>query len=186
MNSFIKSRFTLIFEIFLVFFKIGATTLGGGYVMFPIMQLEVVNKKKWITNKELIDFYAMGQSLPGLIGPNTAFFSGFRICGISGGIVAVLGVIIPSIMTISFIAFFMIKFNDYQIVKKIFLGVKAGVLAMVFNAVFNMWKNAVVDWITFIICIVSSIIVIFTDISPFFIIILSMIPGFFMRKDRDV
>ena len=154
--------------------------------MFPIMQLEVVEKKKWLSNKELIDFYAMGQSLPGLIGPNTAFFSGYRINGVFGGIIAAFGIVLPSIIIISLIAFFMIEFNNYPAVQKVFYGIKAGVLAMVFNAVFNMWKNAVVDWLTLFICIVSAILILFTDISPFFIIFAGTIPGFFMRKNNDI
>ena len=91
-------------ELFYSFAKIGAFTFGGGYAMLPLIQREVVEKKHWATEEEIMDYYAVGQCTPGIIAVNTATFIGYYKKGIIGGIFATLGVIFPSIVIILLIA----------------------------------------------------------------------------------
>ena len=87
-----------------VYLKIGIFGFGGGYAMLPILQREVVEKKGWATDEELTDYYAVGQCTPGIIAVNTATFIGYKYKGISGGIIATLGVVFPSVVIITLIA----------------------------------------------------------------------------------
>ena len=99
-------------ELFLTFAKIGAFTFGGGYAMLPMLQKEVVDKKHWATDEEIMDYYAVGQCTPGVIFVNTATFIGYYQKGIIGGIIATLGVVFPSIVIISLIASILQNFAD--------------------------------------------------------------------------
>ena len=101
-------------DLFLTFARVGVCTFGGGYAMLPVLQREVVEKKSWATEDELLDYYAVGQCTPGVIAVNTATFVGFRHKGNLGGIVATLGVVFPSILIIGLIAAFcgsLLKFS---------------------------------------------------------------------------
>ena len=89
-----------LFDLFWTFCKIGALTFGGGYAMLPLIQREIVENKKWSTEKEILDYYAVGQCTPGVIAVNTATFIGYKLKGIIGGIIATLGVVFPSLIII--------------------------------------------------------------------------------------
>lgn len=104
-------------DLFLTFARIGGLTFGGGYAMLPILQREVVEKKKWTTEEELMDYYAIGQCTPGVIAVNTATFVGQGLAGPIGGIVATLGVVFPSLIIITVIAAFIQNFAHLAIVQ---------------------------------------------------------------------
>ena len=107
-------------DLFFTFARIGGLTFGGGYAMLPILQREVVEKRKWVTNEEIMDYYAIGQCTPGIIAVNTATFIGQKCAGNIGGIVATLGVVFPSLIIITLIAAFLQNFADLAIVKNAF------------------------------------------------------------------
>ena len=92
-----------LWELFSTWFKMGAFTFGGGYAMLPMIQREVIEKHHWVTEDDIMDYYAIGQVTPGIIAVNTATFVGYDVAGIIGGIVATLGVITPSLIIISII-----------------------------------------------------------------------------------
>ena len=98
-------------DLFLTFARIGGLTFGGGYAMLPILQREVVEKRGWASNEELMDYYAIGQCTPGVIAVNTATFIGLKNRGVLGGIVATLGVVFPSLLIITVIAAFISNFE---------------------------------------------------------------------------
>ena len=141
----------LLLDLFLTFAKMGAMTFGGGYAMLPILQREVVEKKKWATEDQLADYYAVGQCTPGIIAVNTATFVGASQAGIPGGIVATLGVVFPSILIILAIAAFLSGFMQLEAVAHAFNGVRAGVVALILVSIIKLFKGAVKDWPTRII-----------------------------------
>lgn len=141
----------LLLDLFLTFAKMGAMTFGGGYAMLPILQREVVEKKKWATEDQLADYYAVGQCTPGIIAVNTATFVGTSQAGIPGGIVATLGVVFPSILIILAIAAFLSGFMHLEAVAHAFNGVRAGVVALILVSIIKLFKGAVKDWPTRII-----------------------------------
>ena len=102
-------------ELFIVLFKIGAITFGGGLAMLPILERELVNKKQWLTKERLLDYFAIGQVTPGIVAVNAATFLGYSRCGILGGIVATTAVVTPSIIVISVIARFLAGFSDIPV-----------------------------------------------------------------------
>ncbi|GFR35970.1 hypothetical protein TCEA9_17820 [Thermobrachium celere] len=109
----------MLFELFMSFAKIGAFTLGGGYAMVPLIQEEVVEKKKWIDREEFLDILAVSQSTPGALAINMSVYIGYRLRGVLGSIFAALGCVLPSFLSIIFIAAFLTNFLDYKYVKKI-------------------------------------------------------------------
>ena len=106
-----KSRVSLL-ELFLTFAKVGVMTFGGGYAMLPILDRELIEKRGWATNEELMDYYAVGQCTPGVIAVNTATFLGNKLAGPVGGIIASLGVVFPSVVIITLIAGILTSFAD--------------------------------------------------------------------------
>ena len=160
-----------LFKLFTIFAKIGATTFGGGYAMLPILQREIVDKYKLATEKELLDYYAIGQCTPGVIAVNTATFIGHKINGIKGAIVATLGVVTPSVIIIMILAGIINQFSNYEIVQKAFVGIRICVAALIINAVINLWKNSIVDKYTLAVFGIVLLLALFTSISPIYLMI---------------
>ena len=114
-------------ELLISFVKIGFLTIGGGYVMLPMMQSELIDKKHWITEEELLDYYAVGQSTPGIIAVNVATFVGYKKAGVTGGIVATLGIISPSLIIITALAGVIQSIDQYPNVQKAMSGINVAV-----------------------------------------------------------
>ncbi len=169
-------------DLFLTFARIGGLTFGGGYAMLPILQKEVVEKRGWATEEELMDYYAIGQCTPGIIAVNTATFVGQRTGGVIGGIVATLGVVFPSLIIISVIAAFIQNFADLAIVQNAFAGIRVCVCVLIFNAVLKLWKNSVVDKITLVIFLAVMLGSILTDLSPILFVLMAGVAGIFLSK----
>ena len=135
-------------NLFLTFARIGVCTFGGGYAMLPILQRELVENKKWATEGELADYYAVGQCTPGIIAVNTATFVGRSQAGVAGGVFATLGLVFPSIAIIMAIAAFLQNFMHLSWVAHAFNGVRAGVVALIASSVLKLLKTSVIDWPT--------------------------------------
>jgi len=170
-----------LWDLFKIFFRVGAFTFGGGYSMLPILQKEVVENKKWCSYEEIIDYYAIGQSTPGIIAVNTAIFIGYKLKGVIGGIIAALGIVFPSLIIITIIAEFFGRIQDNEIVNSAFGGIRAAVPALILSAVLKMWGKSVVDKFTIIIFIVAFILAAFTGISPILIVAVSAIIGIIIK-----
>ena len=164
-------------ELFLAFARIGGLTFGGGYAMLPMLQREAVEKKGWVTEEELMDYYAVGQCIPGVIAVNTAVFIGTKAKGLAGAIAASLGVISPSIVIIVAIAAFIQSFSELPIVQNAFAGIRVGVCVLILSAVLKLFKKAIIDKFTFGLFAVVFALSIFTDISPILFVILAAIAG---------
>ena len=174
----------ILLDLFLTFARIGGLTFGGGYAMLPILQREVAENKKWTTEEELMDYYAIGQCTPGVIAVNVATFIGYKIAGIIGGIIATLGVITPSVIIITLIAAFLTNFADLPIVINAFNGVRVCVCVLILNAIIKLGKKSIVDKLTFTIFIAVSILSIVTSLSPIIYIIISGVIGALIYKFR--
>ncbi len=171
-------------ELFFTFAKIGVFTFGGGYAMLPMLQKEVVENKKWATQEELMDYYAIGQCTPGVIAVNTATFIGHKIKGVSGAIWATLGVIFPSIVIIGIIAAFLTAFQDIKIIQWAFGGIRAAVVALIANSVIKLGKKSIVDITAFAIFFIVTLLSFFTDLSPVIFVISAGICGLVINLFR--
>ncbi len=172
-------------NLFLIFARIGGFTFGGGYAMLPMLQKEVVEKKKWATNDELMDYYAIGQCTPGIIAVNTATFVGYKIKGIPGAVFATLGVISPSVFIVGCIAAFISNFQELEIVQHAFGGIRAAVVALILSAVIKLSKKSVVDIATAIIFVTVTLLSVFTDLSPVIFVVLSALCGLILKISKE-
>jgi len=166
-----KSQLKLLIEIFITFFKIGSFTFGGGYAMIPLIEKEVVENKKWVTPEEVVDVFAVAQSMPGAIAINSSTFIGYKISGKKGAIVATLGVILPSFLIITLIAIFFSKFQNAPAVEAVFSGIRPAIVGLISFAAVKVSKTSIVDWTGLILAILSSFSVVFFDVHAAFAIL---------------
>ncbi len=170
-----------LFDLFFTFAKVGVMTFGGGYAMLPILQREVAEKKKWATDEELMDYFAIGQCTPGVIAVNTATFIGQKLKGVVGGIVATLGVVFPSLVIISLLAGVIEAFSHLEWVQHAFGGVRICVCVLIINAVVKLFKKAVVDWKTLVIFILVTLGSVLTDLSPVIFVLAAAVIGIALK-----
>ncbi|WP_297232523.1 chromate transporter [uncultured Flavonifractor sp.] len=135
----------LYWKLFWIFARVGVCTFGGGYAMLPILQRELVEKRDWVQEEELTDYFAIGQCTPGVIAINTATFVGHKLVGGVGGVIATLGVVFPSIVIIMVIAAFLQNFAQLPAVIHAFNGVRACVCALILSSVLKLRKSTMVD-----------------------------------------
>lgn len=171
-------------KLFLTFFRMGAFTFGGGYAMLPIIQKEIVEKNKWATEDEVLDYYAIGQCTPGIIAVNTATFIGFKHKGIPGAIAATAGMVCPSLVIITLIATYFKHFQDFAIVRHAFGGIRVAVTALIANTVFKLLKTSVKDWLGILIFSVSFLSVAFLKVSPIVAVVISATLGIITKTVR--
>mgnify|MGYP000981831849 CR=1 FL=1 len=150
-------------ELFTSFFKIGTFTFGGGYAMVPLIQNEVIEKKKWINEDEMLDIIAIAESTPGPIAINSATFIGYKVAGFWGSVCATFGVVLPSLIIISIIALFFEDFLSIKIIDAAFKGIRAGVAVLILNAGLKMYKQLKKDLIAYILIALSLVISFFVD-----------------------
>lgn len=171
----------IVLDMFFTFAKVGVMTFGGGYAMLPILQREVVEKKHWATEEELMDYYAIGQCTPGVIAVNTATFIGQKNIGNLGGIFATLGVVFPSVVIISLLAGVIEAFSHILWVQHAFGGIRICVCVLIFNSVVKLYKKAVVDKATFLIFLVVTLGAFLTELSPVVFVIFAAVAGVILK-----
>jgi chromate transporter len=172
-------------ELFVVFFKIGLFTIGGGYAMLPMLRKEVVEKYNWATDEEMMDYFAIGQSTPGIIAINTATFIGYKKRGILGAIFATLGMVVPSWIIIISIAVFYNQFSSNAYVESAFTGIRIIVVALILNAVIKMGKSSVKNWYSLVIFSVAFVLVAFIHISAIYIILAAGVLGIIINSLKE-
>jgi chromate transporter len=133
----------ILLELFVVFFKLGAFTIGGGIAMLPLLQNTLINEKKWFTKEEFMDIVAVCQSLPGVVAINMATYVGFKKKGLMGSIVSTFGVVIPSFTMILIIAKFITSLGDNRVLMGAMAGLRAAALGMVAVAMIQLMPAAV-------------------------------------------
>ncbi len=158
-------------DLFLTYFRVGAVTFGGGYAMIPILEREVVKKKNWVTEEELLDYYAISQCTPGVIAVNAATFVGYKMKGVLGAVFATLGVITPSIIIITIIANMLSIFSNNKYVESAFKGISIAVCALVFTTVVGLIKKNVKNIFSVLVALFAFLAIGFLDISPIFVVL---------------
>ncbi|MBP3332095.1 MAG: chromate transporter [Tidjanibacter sp.] len=167
----------MVWQLFISFLKIGAFTFGGGYAMIPLIQNEVTNRRKWLTDDEFLSQLTIAQSLPGPISLNTSVFVGYKMRGLTGAITAMLGVVIPSFVTILAI---IILFYDYQhapMVQAAFKGMRPAVVALIATPVLKFMKG--MSWWKIASAIIAAIVVWRLGVSPVYFMLLGAAVGIY-------
>ncbi len=172
----------LLLDLFCAFFRIGLFTFGGGYAMLPLLQREIVEKKHWATEEELLDYFAVGQCTPGIIAVNTATFVGFKEKKLSGAVFATLGIVSPSLVIITVIAALLSNFAHIAAVQNAFAGIRVAVCVLILNSIVKLWKKSVVDKLTlgvFIAVFLGSVLL--SHVSPVVFIVAAAVLGIVVR-----
>ena len=177
-----KENVKQLWQLFVTFAIVGVTTFGGGYAMLPALQREVVDKRKWASDEEVMDWYAIGQCTPGVIAVNTATFVGQKQAGVIGGIFATLGVVFPSLVIITVIAAFIQNFAHLAAVQKAFAGIRVCVCVLILNAVVKLWKKSVVDWKTLVIFAAVFAGSVFLSVSPVVYVVIAALAGIVVKE----
>lgn len=164
-------------KLFFVFFRIGAFTFGGGLAMIPFIKREIVDNNGWIGEEDIVDIFAMVQSVPGVIAVNSAIFVGYRVAGMWGAVASAVGVVLPSFIVISAIALFFSSFKNIPVIAKAFEGINAGVVALIITALFQLIKPSIKDNYGWGIAAVVFIIMSLTDISAVYVLLVSAAAG---------
>ncbi|WP_300369970.1 chromate transporter [Brachyspira sp.] len=165
------------YTMFFSFFYIGLVTIGGGLAMLPIMEDEFVNKRKFLTKDEIIDIFALSQSIPGVIAINTSLLTGFKVAGIFGGIMAGIGVMMPSFIIILMIAPIFEKFQNTIYVNKAFLGIRGAIAGLILLSAFSMGKQVIKNKFTAVLFILSFISVVFLHLNVIYALLISALIG---------
>lgn len=174
-------------DLFITFFKIGICTFGGGYAMLPMIQREIVDKKKWCTEEEVLDYYAIGQCTPGVIAVNTATFVGHKYKGILGGIVATCGVVLPSLLIIIAIAACLSSFADYPAVQHALAGIRVAVAVLVLRTILTLFKKNIRTVFAGIVFLIALLLSLLLQVSSMYIVIGAIVLGilFGVTTGRD-
>ena len=158
-------------SLFWTFFKIGAFTFGGGYAMIPLIQKETVEIKGWITDDDILEIIAIAESTPGPIAINSATFVGYRTAGVLGAACATFGVVLPSFCIILAIASVLREFQEVKAVQYAFNGIRAGVLALLFKALWGMYKKSPKGWVSYVVMAGAFVMTAFLKVNVLFVII---------------
>jgi len=167
-----------LWKLYVLFFKMGLFTFGGGYAMLPILKSEAVEKQKWINEEELLNYYSIGQCTPGIIAVNAASFIGYKLRGIAGLVSATLGVISPSLIIIVLIAALLSKYMDNQYMQWAFGGIRISVIALIISTVMDMWKKGIKNVRGYLTFLVAALLLWCFDLSAVIIVSFAALSGF--------
>ena len=162
-----------LWNLFCVFAKMGAFTIGGGYAMLPLIEQEMT-KRGWISEEDIQDIVVLAQSAPGILAVNMAIYTGHRIRGLKGSIVSAVGAVLPSLVIILLIAMFFTEFKDNDIVRRIFQGVRPAAVALILVPAVRMARKGCRSWWTWAIAVASLLGVAFLKVSPIWIILVTI------------
>jgi chromate transporter len=182
-----------LFEIFFVFAKMGCVTFGGGYVLLPIIERELIQKRGWTSTEEVLQYYTIAQITPGIIAVNVSTFIGYKRARLAGGIAATLGFTLPPVTMIVLVSLLLNNFASLEIVQHCFNGIKLAAGALILDTVWKLVKNLVKkertllkNTVSLIIFIISFLMSVFFNTNPVIIVLCAGLCGFLFFGDRRV
>ncbi len=173
-----------LWQLFVVFARIGAVSFGGGYAMLPILTREFVDQRGWVTDTELTDYYAISQCTPGVIAVNVATFIGNKRKGWIGGIFATIGLVSIPVVVLLIIAAFLTNFADYAVVKDAFAGIRVCVCVLILNAILRLWKSSVLDGRTLVLFLAVFLLSALSSLSPILLVLAAGLAGLLLRHPK--
>lgn len=166
-----------LWQLFCACVKIGLILLGGGYVILPVMQSELVEKRGWITDEELVEFYALSQSLPGIIAINTSIFVGYKIRGKWGALTAIIGLVFSAFWMIVALASVLAKLTTNSYVQGLLWGVEVAVIVLIIMSVREMWGKSMCSKFSYAVFLFAVSLMLFGKVSPALTIITTVVVG---------
>lgn len=171
-----------LFALYAAFFRIGGLTFGGGLTMLPMLKYELVEKKHWVEEDDLLDYYAVGQCTPGIIAVNVATFVGYKKKGIPGAIFSTLGMISPSLIIVSILALFLEQFMSNEVIAHAVGGIKIIVCALMLNTVVTMAKKTVKNVLAGVVCVIAFLLAMFSPIPTVLLVVAAGVFGIILYK----
>lgn len=162
-----------LWKLFRLFFKVGLFTFGGGYAMLPLLKAEVVNKRRFVTEQELLDLYSIGQCTPGIIAVNVATYIGYQQKGIKGAIAATLGMVMPSLIIIVLLASVLQRFMDNRYVAYAFAGIRICVAALIADIIYDMARRNIKNYLSALLFLGALGLLIGFNLSAVWVVILA-------------
>ncbi|KAB3530075.1 chromate transporter [Alkaliphilus serpentinus] len=172
-------------KLFVIFFRVGAFTFGGGYAMIPIIQKEIVENTELISEKEFLDLIVVCQSLPGALAVNTSTFIGYKIAGVLGAFIALIGTVLPSLVFIILIAIFYNRISDIKEIQLFFKGVRPAIVSLIFISVLKLGKNMRRSNFNIIIGLAAFFAITFLNIHPIVVVVFCGTAGYIYVKRRQ-
>lgn len=174
-------------QIFSTMFVVGLFTFGGGYAMIPQMTRVFSQKRGWVGEDEIIDYYAVSQSLPGAVAINTSIMLGYRLAGTAGALCAALGAVLPSFLVLLVVTVFYQAFITNPVMLGAMRGIRAAVAALLFSTVWGLRKSSLRGVIDVILCFIAAALVFIWDINPIWLILSGAVFGlarFYAKRIR--
>ena len=172
-----KNKLKQFLELYFAFVKIGGFTFGGGLAMMPIMQRELIEKRGWVSEEELIDYFAIGQSTPGIIAVNVATFVGYKKLGWLGGIIGTLGVVTPSWVIIMLLAGAISSVDKYPLAQRALRGINVAVAALLTSVIVKFTKKTIKNFWNALFMLLAFALIYFFKVQSVWIILSSLIIG---------
>lgn len=166
---------SMLWQLFVTFFKIGLFTIGGGYAMIPLIESEIVDRKQWIPRSEFPDILALSQSAPGVFAVNISICIGYKLRDGLGSIISALGTTLPSILIILLIALFFNRFQEIEIVNSIFKGIRPAVIALILTPTIGLYRQLNINRYTILIPIITALLIVVLGVSPIWVILSAMV-----------
>ena len=180
-----KNKLKQFFELYFAFVKIGAFTFGGGLAMMPIMQRELIDKRGWLTEEELIDYFAIGQSTPGIIAVNVSTFVGYKRLGWFGGIIGTLGVVTPSWVIIMLLAGAISSVDKYPLAQKALKGINVAVAALLTSVIVKFSKKTIKNIWNAVFMLLAFALIYFLKVQSVWIILSALVTGCLLTLYRQ-
>ncbi|GHI00398.1 chromate transporter [Neobacillus kokaensis] len=181
-----NKKWNLILQIFFVFLKIGPITFGGGYAMIPVIEREIVIKKRWIRPQDVADVLVIAQSVPGAIALNSATFIGYTIAGVQGAVAALIGVLLPTFLIVIGLSLLFLYLHGNPIVDAALQGMSAAIVALIIFAAYKIGRTAVFDKTTFITAFATAAVLFFLNLNPVLVICLGIATGIIQIKVKEL
>ncbi|MEH7178517.1 chromate transporter [Neobacillus vireti] len=180
-----KDGWMKLFWIFWTFFKIGPVTFGGGYAMIPLIEREVVHKKKWLKIEDVTDVFALAESIPGAIAINSSTFIGYRIGGIRGAVAALLGIFLPTFFIVVVLSIVFLQIQGNPKIEAAFQAIRASIVALIVYAGYMIGKSAIIDKTTLCISVGAIFILLFFHLHPVLLILFGIFLGIMLVKVKN-
>ena len=168
----------MLLDLFTTFFKIGLFTFGGGFAMIPLIEREVIERKRWIERKDFVDMLVLAQSVPGPVAVNTAVFVGYKRAGVAGAVAATLGTVLPSFIVILLLALFFAEVRNNLYVDAAFRAMRPAVVALIVAPLMGLVKG--MKWYLLAIATAVAVLVWYFGFSPMYLIAGAVVVGIFM------
>ncbi len=181
-----KKDWFLYLQLFWTFFKIGPITFGGGYAMIPLIEREVITKRKWAKMEEVSDMFALAGTAPGAIAVNAATFIGHKVAGVRGAIIAMIGVLLPTFLLVLLLNLIFITLKGNPHVAAAFQGIRAAVVALIAYAAIKIAKTSILDKSTFVLMVAMVVMMAVFHWHPIVVIVSGALLGIMLVKVKEL